>query len=464
MNKKIKILLKDTVIFALGGMGSKFILFFLVPLYTNYLTTGQYGTAELVITVAQLIMPIITLEIFDAVIRFGMIKDIKRENVILIGVIITLINSFVLLFLTPLFDLYIAIAKWKWYLSIYVISYSFNTLGMNCLKVKGKNRSYALISIFQTLILCLSNIVLLVYLDLGIEGYLLSNIISMVLSCLIILKTAEIIEDIIKASFEMILLKKMLFFSIPLILNNISWWLIHSTDKIMIQMMIDVSACGIYTVATKMPSLINVVVSVFSQSWGISSIKEIETSNDNKFYTQVFKMFTFVIFGICIVINSIIRPFMNVYVGSSFNNAWRYVPLLMVAAVFYSISSFYGSIYIALKKTISSTITTLISATINILINYFFIQTIGVWGAILGTLTAYFVMSQIRINDVNKYININIDWIKYGINVMIILIQAVFISLNISLYIISIMAIVLFIINNKLEFKSLIQSLVCIVK
>lgn len=45
MNNKYNKLVKDTLIFALGSIGSKFILFFLVPLYTNCLTTEQYGIA-----------------------------------------------------------------------------------------------------------------------------------------------------------------------------------------------------------------------------------------------------------------------------------------------------------------------------------------------------------------------------------------------------------------------------------
>ena len=38
--------MKDTLIFSLGSFGSKIILFFMVPLYTNYLTTEEYGTGS----------------------------------------------------------------------------------------------------------------------------------------------------------------------------------------------------------------------------------------------------------------------------------------------------------------------------------------------------------------------------------------------------------------------------------
>ena len=70
-SEKYTRLIKDTFVFALGNLGSKLILFFLVPLYTNYLTTEEYGTADLVFTISQFLVPIFSVVIFDAVIRFG---------------------------------------------------------------------------------------------------------------------------------------------------------------------------------------------------------------------------------------------------------------------------------------------------------------------------------------------------------------------------------------------------------
>ena len=75
MNVKYTILLKDTFIFALGSFGSKIILFFMVPLYTNYMTTEEYGIADLVFTVAQFLTPIMSIVIHDAVIRYGLSKE-----------------------------------------------------------------------------------------------------------------------------------------------------------------------------------------------------------------------------------------------------------------------------------------------------------------------------------------------------------------------------------------------------
>lgn len=165
---------------------------------------------------------------------------------------------------------------------------------------------------------------------------------------------ADFGKDLKRANFRVPLLKRMILYSAPIILNNVSWWIINSLDKIMIEGMMNAAALGIYTVATKIPSLINVIISIFSQAWGLSTIKEIESSNDTGFYSSVFRMYSFITFGAGVAVVSIIKPFMTVYVGQEFEDAWKYVSLLVVSAVFYSISAYFGTLYNALQKTVNS--------------------------------------------------------------------------------------------------------------
>lgn len=82
MNNKFTNLIKDTFLFSLGSLGSKLILFILVPLYTNYLTTAEYGSAELVFTVSQLIIPVVSVAIWNGVIRFALKPDLRPEDVL----------------------------------------------------------------------------------------------------------------------------------------------------------------------------------------------------------------------------------------------------------------------------------------------------------------------------------------------------------------------------------------------
>ena len=442
---KYKRLAKDTLVFAIGSFGSKVMLFLLVPFYTNCLTTEQYGISDLIFTVAQLLIPIISVSINTGVLRFGLAKGVKREDVFLGGILVLFIGSILCIALTPIFGLYKPISQWKWYLCIYVIVNSFNATFFSYLKVLGRNKLFAGVGIMQTLTLALCNILLLGFLKLGVEGYVLSSIISCVIAVLIQVFGAGLLKELKRSNLDCKLIKAMVVYSCPIIFNDLGWWLIHSTDKIMIEDMVSDSALGIYTVATKIPALINVIIAVFSQAWGVSAIIETENHSDTKYFSNVFSIYSAIAFGASIGLNTFIRFFMNIYVGDDFLSAGQYVPLLLVSASFSAISSYYGSIYGAYKKSFSTMVTTLIAAAVNIILNYIFIAVYGIWGAVIGTVAAYVVISSIRMIDSRRFVKIDISFVLYGTYAMLALVQAVAVSFDWNNYIISAIVIVVFV-------------------
>ena len=72
---KYKILFSNTGVFAIGNMLVKLISLFLMPLYTSSLQTEEYGIAELINSGVEIIIPIISLCIVDALYRFSIDED-----------------------------------------------------------------------------------------------------------------------------------------------------------------------------------------------------------------------------------------------------------------------------------------------------------------------------------------------------------------------------------------------------
>ena len=453
LKKKYSNLVKDTLIFTLGNLGSKLILFFMVPLYTNYLTTEEYGTADLVFTVAQFVTPLISVVIHDAILRYGLSKDCKKENVLRIGYYIIAVDVFVVFLSSPIVELYTPLKPWKWYLCVYTVISIIDSIQFNYLKVIEKNKLFAVFSILKTACMASLNVLLLAVANIGVKGYLLANIVALSITNLLVFIYGKYASELEKSKHDSKLLKEMLCYSAPLILNNISWWVIQSSDKVMVEYMLGAAMLGLYTVAAKIPSLINVVISIFSQAWGISSVTEYESTNDISFYSTVQRIYLFVVCAACIIYVSFVKIFMRFYVGADFYEAWKYVPLLLVSAVFSSVSSFYGSMYGALKKSVNNMLSTVFSALINIIINYLLIPLVGIWGAVIGTVVAYFFVAIYRMIDVRRYIHIKIDWKNFTINHIIIVLQAVFVSMDLYGYAFSLVAIVFFAISNQDNLK-----------
>lgn len=304
----------------------------------------------------------------------------------------------------------------------------------------------------------------LVIKSLGVRGYLLAYIISTLVVDFIAFVKEKLWQDLLRAKFDGVLFRNMVLYSAPLILNNVSWWVIHSSDKIMVEIMVSTAALGVYTAAAKIPALINVVVSVFQQAWGISAIKEIESENENAYYSDVLKYLFLFTSGICIFFVSIIKIFMHYYIGSAFSDAWHYVPLLLVSAVFSAVASYYGSMYGALKKSINNMLTTLLAAAINIAINGLLIPTTGIWGAVIGTVVAYIVVAFARMADVNRYLEITVNWKTFIATCGIIIGQAIAVSLDFHIGLCSVIAAVAFVLFNRDDLSFLFKKFITLMR
>lgn len=457
MKKKYKRLITDMIIFGIGAIGSKLIMFLLLPLYTNVLSESEYGIADLVFTTGQLILPIISLAIFNGLLRYGLMKDQDQRDVLRCSTIVFVAGSVAAIIMTPLAAFYEPINQWKWYLCAYVISLFASSNTLVYLKVKNKNKAYAVLSIVQALVLIIANVVFLVILKYGIQGYLISTILSNTVTALFAFFIGDMHKDLAQSHYNKGLMKEIVLYSIPFIFNDISWWSINSSNKIMIEWMIGSSMLGIYAAASKIPSLINAVASIFSQAWGLSSIKEYDSSNETSFYSNVFQYFSIAIFGVCICVVTITKPFMQFYVGAEFYEAWHYVPALLVGATFSAISAFAGSMYGAMKKSSNIMTTTLVAGITNLVVNYIFIQILGVWGAVLGTVSAYVLIAVLRLADVHRFIKINYNIKRLVFLSVISLAQAILVGLDIYGTATSIVCILLFLLVARKDLVKIIN-------
>ena len=424
MNEKYKRLLKDSAVFALGSLGSKLILFFLVPLYTNVLSTAEYGLADLVTVFVTLLVPIFSLSVDKAVIRFGLKSELSRQQVLCSACFILLCVCLASFCILPVIGLYKSLAPWRFHLCAMVALSAVAETERAYLKVKGQTRAFAIIGIGQTAVLALTNLLLLTVWKTGVRGYLNANIVSLIFCDAACFFVGRIYRDLRRPRIDWHLLGQMLRFSAPLVFSGISWWILHSSDKLMIEWMLGAASLGLYTAAAKIPSLIHVILSIFNQAWGLSSIREMENDRDLSFITSVFERFSFVVFGAGLLFIAVVKPLMNVYVGQDFRPAWVYTPFLLFAAVFYSVYCFIGSLYAAIQHTDSDMRLSVLCAVMNIVINYFGIRAFGIGGAVIGTCVSYCAVSAVSIGVLKRYMRFDICIWRYVVHSALLLIAA----------------------------------------
>lgn len=134
-------------------------------------------------------------------------------------------------------------------------------------------------------------------------------------------------------------------YSVVLIPNSFMWWIMNSSDRIMVSSMVSVAANGIYAVSYKLPTLVSTLTAIFNQAWSYSAIREEGTEDESDYNNKIFKALIGIVMLTGIGILTIAKPFLSVYVSEEYYTAWKYMPFLTVGCVYLTLASFMATSY-----------------------------------------------------------------------------------------------------------------------
>lgn len=271
MWEKYKYLTKNTLIFAISSFGTKFLSFLLVPLYTNVLSTTEYGIADIITTTATLMIYIFTINISDSVLRFAIERKENQGEILAFGIRVLAIGSLVLLFALGL-TYQTHILNWNFYYYFFIFLYFLFTaiyqIMTNYLRAIDEITGVAIAGIISAIVMILGNIVFLLLIKIGIYGYLLSMILGPLAGSIYCFFKAKLSWRIyLKSTCDKKTQELMIRYCVPLIFNNIALWINAFLDKYFIVAMCGTDQNGIYSIANKIPTILSTCYMVFSQAW-----------------------------------------------------------------------------------------------------------------------------------------------------------------------------------------------------
>lgn len=445
-------LLKNISLISLGTLASKIIVYLMIPLYTSILTTEEYGVTDLIFTTVSLLMPLISMEISNALMRFLLDKDYDNNTIFSCCSLILFVSILIFIICIPI--LY-CVSVFKNYILLVGIYYFTNLINgyVQCM-ARGIDlvKEYSIAGIIQTLFTVLFNILFLIVIPLDITGYLMAYSFGAAVSAIYLIIIIKIRKNI-KFDFKLVnktVLYELLAYSIPLIPNSLLWWISNSSDKYILTLFKGVSEVGIYSVAYKIPTILTVLSSIFITAWQISSVDDFGSESNRMFFRDIFKKYLFLTVTMTMAINLFLKIICGFMFSKNFYSAWEIVPILLIGFVYYNMSVFYGTIYTAAKKTKMVMISTLIGSLLNIILNFILIPKWGMYGASIATTISYIVIYFMRKYDTKKFMDLeikNID-IIYGI-LMIFQILTVYNNLYILNIICIIIMIFIFLLSQK---------------
>ena len=458
---RYKKLFSTTVILGIGTFGSKLLTFLLMPLYTHVLTQGEYGTVDLLVQAANLLIPLVSLGINESIIRFGADGETDPRTVFSTGFVTILIGfgGFCLLF--PALRLIPGFGEHLPLIYLFIFCSMMHYLCARLTKALGFVKRFALGGILGTALTLLLNVLFLLVLDWGISGYILAILLSDVCTIIFLTIVSRLYRYLRFNWIKKTKWKAMLRYSIPLIPTTVLWWITDVSDRYIVKLFLGADANGLYAVSYKIPTILVLLCSVFMDAWQLSVLAEKSKLERQTFFSKVFSLYQSVMFlaaGGLIVFAKVIT---KILVSDAFYASWQYIPTLIIATAFSCFVTFLGTVYVVEKQSTSTLWTSCLGAGMNIVGNILLIPVWGVHGAAVSTALSYMIVFFTRAVHTRRFIPIDWSVRRFAVNFGIVCVQGAVMILEVSGWIVieALLLLLLFVINGKALLQTMKQML-----
>lgn len=463
---KIKYLLKNIGFLSLSSLGIKLISFFLVPLYTSVLSTAEYGTYDIFNTTISLLIPFFTLNIKESTIRFVLSDEYSKRDVFTISIkysILSILYFGIILLVNHFLLISVVMDDFKWLILIMYVSQVLQGVITNFVRGLDNLKEIAISTVICSLAIILLNIIFLIPLNMGLTGYFIANIIGPLVQVFYLLMICKAWRYLKRESINNDLSKEMVRYSTPMIANSAAWWVNSVSDRYIIIWLCGVAENGIYSVASKIPTIVDIFQGIFSQAWTLSAVKEFNSEDRNGFFSKMYGMYNMFMTIVCsgvILISRILAKFLY---SKDFYFAWRYVPFLIIAVLFGALAGYCGAIFSAVKDSKAFAYSTIIGAAVNILLNLVLVKICGALGAAIATTISYALIYCLRLRKAKKYIDLNInmfrDWCGYFALLVQTVLFLVFEQEELTLYIVQVIIFIFILCLFMEQYKLLFERI-----
>lgn len=411
MQTKYKTLAKNTIWLVLGGSATKLVTVFMLPFYTHWLSVADFGTTDMITVYATLLTSVATLCIAEAMFIFPKNTDIiKQKKYYSSGLFFTLCILGILALIfhgVKVFVIYRSIdnifISYCWYIYGLIFTQFLQLITQQFVLALGAIRVYSFTSFVYVISLAIYSFIFIS--KYKVDGYVISMIAANITATLYAFICSKLFKyiEITKISWKTY--RELTKYSIPLIPNSIMWWLVASFNRPMIETSLGLEAVGLFAIASRFPSVVTMVFQFFSQSWTISVFEEYNKSEFNIFFNKIMKSSVLILSIVASLLSITSRELLQLITTPNYYSSFKYIPLLALGAIFNAIAAMIGSIFGVNKESKYFFYSSIYGAITSIVLNYFLIPLIGIWGATLSFALSFMAIMISRVIYSKKYIS-----------------------------------------------------------
>lgn len=424
MIDKILRLGKDAAIYGLSSILGRFLNFFLVPFYTNFLLPSEYGVVANIYAYIAFANVVFGYGMDSAYMRFVSSLEFGDKKAHYSTPFFSLVVTSV--FLSGLIHLFApAIAGWIGIdpAQAVLIEYSawilcFDTLMIvpyASLRMEQKAKSFATLRVVHIVLNVIFNIVLIVGFQMKADGVLLANLVASLLTLLLLLRLTG---DQLIPRFSSKLFNELLRFGLPYVPAGLAGVAMQVIDRPILKALTDDATVGIYQANYRLGVLMMLVVGMFDYAWRPFFLTHAKEEGAKDLFARVYTYFIAALLFIFVVVSLFIEDIVRIKIGAGyfFNPAYwegvKIVPWVLLAYVF---TGAYVNFIVGVnmeKKTGYLPVVTGAGALVNIAVNFALIPFYGIMGAAYATLAAYVVMAVGMYFVSQRFYYVQYEWNK----------------------------------------------------
>lgn len=392
-------LFKSFSLYTIASFTEAGIAFFLLPVFTFYLTTKDFGTLSLLTSIFSFTMPLIALGAQGAV-SVAYFREDKANypsyfsSAIFSPFISTLIIFSLVFVLGSFIESYLKISiYWIMCVPVFCLLSFFNNLVLVDFQIKKEPINYVVFSLSSSTINVLLSLLFVIVFKFGYAGRLLGQYFSIFLFSLIgtfiLYKKRKILIKQINFKY----VKDALWFGFPLIPHAIGGMVINMSDRLFIDHFYSKEQLGIYNIGYVIGSAISILSAGFAQvivpfSYELFAKNTVASKiKVVKVYWLFIVLLAFVVFCVWLVTPLVFKWFID----PKFIEGSKYVIWITVGYFFQGLYLLFANIIFYLKKTKVLFYVSFLNVFVNLSLNYFLIPWLGPIGAAYATCISFFV-------------------------------------------------------------------------
>jgi len=403
--------IKSSGIYFVGTVLTKLISFFLLPLYTSYISPADYGTYDLYNAYIMFFCSVLFLDIWAGIMRFMYDYTGKEKKKPISCGIVIFTGSSVLY--SILLTAMVAVLKleYPFLLFLYGILMNMQTLVGYIARGYEKNVLYVAAGLAGSVVTIIFNIVLLVNMHMDYSALFIASCIGFVVNIMIIVIGVHEWDAFSIKYFDKNIFKELFMFSLPLCLNSVAYWFLTSYNRVAVSEVLGREANGYYAIAGRFGSMITLFTTCFQMAWQeLSYSKSAKENNLGGFYSVAINSYIKCMgTGLIIMIPAIyvIYPIM---INQSYSSGKELIPIFLLGTILSSISSFLGNTFSAIKKNNLLFYTMLIGSVINVASVHILLPQVGLQASNIALFLGFSGLCMSRIVLLKREMELTIDY------------------------------------------------------